>query len=507
MLRRALSFFGLIFIAACSFSQEGPIEQYIKNDDYKAAVALDPAKRTQQDITKILPNRKTELFAEYVAAKSSAVNLFTLRQAVEKLRLNKQVASPSGSTGVTSLVSRVAVPGIVGLGVEYGSILQRTTGNSTTLRGNLLGVARMLFGAQQFPNCSLLTKPKDCEPASRWLRRFSAVGVFENVDQTIATGTAVPANSTTPTVVDLFGNGYHMASWGARFDITANDPSDPKYLTNWKDAITKLRGDQAGLDLTDAVGKLITPEKDTYSKWQVETVDILKSASKSEFKQRLEQRLDILIDRLMASDADFVSKVAAVRLASQNYFAVRDELLQAIQSHKFSVEYNNQHPRNQPTASNVRIIYSHQPGKSPTLITINAAATWYNSLPAAPATSRLRDVQAAGQLERRLGEVPNLGNAVMTFAGYYQWMKEDALITIGPGNVAPGSGIVLPGTAAKLLGTKGNIGIIQGKLTLPMTTMIKVPLSVTWSNRTELIKESDTRGQVGVTFDLDSLFK
>lgn len=506
MLRRILSFLPAIFIAVCSLSQERPIDNYVKNMDYDTVIEIAPTARTQQEITNILPNFQGPRFAEYVAAKSSAVDLFTLRQAVEKLRLNKQVASPSGGTGVTSLVSRVAVPGILGLGVEYGSILQRTTGNSTTLRGNLLGVARMLFGTQQFPNCPAIA-PEFCEPASRWLRRFSAVGVFENVDQTTATGTAVPANSTTPTAVDLFGNGYRMASWGARFDITANDPSDPKYLKNWRDAITTLRGDQAGLDLTAAVNNLITPANGIYSTWANETVPILKNASKFEFKDKLEERLNILIARLMASDINFVSKVAAVRQASQNYFNVRDDLLQAIQSHKFSVEYNNLHPRNQPTTSNVRVIYSHQPGKSPTLITINAAATWYNSLPAAPTTSRLRDVQAAGQLDQRLGQIPNLGNAVATFAGYYQWMKEDALITIGPGNVAPGSGIVLPGTAAKLLGTKGNIGIVQGKLTIPMTSTIKVPLSVTWSNRTELINESDTRGQIGVTFDLDSLFK
>jgi len=86
-------------------------------------------------------------------------------------------------------------------------------------------------------------------------------------------------------------------------------------------------------------------------------------------------------------------------------------------------------------------------------------------------------------------------------------MTEDALITIGPGNVAPDSGIVLPGTAAKLLGTKGHIGVVQGKLTIPINGVLKIPISVTWSNRTELIKEKDLRGQVGLTLDLDSIFK
>jgi hypothetical protein len=36
---------------------------------------------------------------------------------------------------------------------------------------------------------------------------------------------------------------------------------------------------------------------------------------------------------------------------------------------------------------------------------------------------------------------------------------------------------------------------------------VKVPLSVSWSNRTELIEESDVRGQIGLTLDVDGLFR
>jgi hypothetical protein len=34
-----------------------------------------------------------------------------------------------------------------------------------------------------------------------------------------------------------------------------------------------------------------------------------------------------------------------------------------------------------------------------------------------------------------------------------------------------------------------------------------VPISFTWSNRTELINESEKRGQIGLTLDLDSIFQ
>jgi len=35
---------------------------------------------------------------------------------------------------------------------------------------------------------------------------------------------------------------------------------------------------------------------------------------------------------------------------------------------------------------------------------------------------------------------------------------------------------------------------------------IQVPISFTASNRTELIKEREIRGNIGITFDLDRLF-
>jgi len=49
--------------------------------------------------------------------------------------------------------------------------------------------------------------------------------------------------------------------------------------------------------------------------------------------------------------------------------------------------------------------------------------------------------------------------------------------------------------------------LFQAKLTLaPVGSNIKVPVSVTYSNRTELIEKPTWRGQVGFTYDFDSLF-
>lgn len=489
---------------AVCVGQMSPIDRYMNTKDIADVAAAAPG-RTPGQIRGILPARQSQRFAEYVSSKSTAVDIVSLRQQVERLRLNKLVGSSPGASGTTSLLSKVSVPGILGFATEYGGILQTNAGNVSTLRGNLLGLTQMAFGAEQFPYCPEIDE-KNCQSAGRWLRRFSGSLSFGSVRGVTAAGSA-SAGSTPPVPVNLFGSEFRMNSWGARFDLTANDPEDPKFVPAWRKAIQTLRGSKEALDLTKAVDEVFVTVPDLYDKWAEETAAVLQDAESSEFKSRLERQLDILVERMAVADAAFGARIAALRRSFLNYASVRDDLLKQIQSHRASLEYTNQHPQNQLNMSNFRMIYSHQPTKSPTLVTANAGFTWYNRVPGAIQAGKLRDVQLAGQLDRRLGEIAGFGNAVATFGAYYQWMKEDAVITIGPGNVAPGSGIVLPTVAAQLLGTKGHIGVVQGKLTIPINGAVKVPVSVTWSNRTELIKESDLRGQVGLTLDLDSLFK
>ena len=57
------------------------------------------------------------------------------------------------------------------------------------------------------------------------------------------------------------------------------------------------------------------------------------------------------------------------------------------------------------------------------------------------------------------------------------------------------------------IGEKGHIGLFQAKFEMPTANnAIRIPISFTYSNRTELINESSARGQIGISFNLDSLF-
>lgn len=129
----------------------------------------------------------------------------------------------------------------------------------------------------------------------------------------------------------------------------------------------------------------------------------------------------------------------------------------------------------QPTQSNARYVFSGRLSKNESaLMTINAAVNWYDStLPAEFEGGRLRDAQAAIQFDRSFG---NLGNRLTAAIGggcYWQYLKQDALISIPAGNLG-----------------------------------IKIPLAVTFSNRTDLIPTNqggEIRANFGILFDLDSL--
>jgi hypothetical protein len=80
------------------------------------------------------------------------------------------------------------------------------------------------------------------------------------------------------------------------------------------------------------------------------------------------------------------------------------------------------------------------------------------------------------------------------------------VLNIGPGNLLPGTSIELPSDAAVLLGPKGHMAVLQAKVTLKLgASGVKMPLAISWSNRTELLKANDVRGQVGLTYDFDFL--
>lgn len=478
----------------------------VLGDTIDKVAAKAPATRTDAEIAGLLPETNLTQFAEMTRAQRAAAagTLSGLLGRVDASRLNKALSGPPG-TGGTNLVSRVVAPAVLAAGIEYGNILQETSGTVTTLRGNLLGVSRLLFGVEEFPDCTVLAQSA-CSPRSRHLRAISGTVSFEDTRATVGRAAATPIGT-----ASLLTDDYRVASWGARLDLTpSNNLDDPRYLEQWNAAITVMAKSPESVALVNAAGDLLSEaslqDDGPYTRWRESTRRLLLDAPSAGFRDVLADRLVALIALLEATEPEFAERATALTRAYANYDALRDSLLRAAQTNKLSLEYTNRRPADQPTHSNVRLIYSHQPTASPNAImTLNAALSFNHQRPAD--AGRVRDIQFAGQVDRRLGDTGALGRPVLSLAAYYQWMRTDALVLIPQGPTAPGTSIELPAEASTLLGTKGHLGVVQAKLSLRLTDSVKVPLSMTWATRKELIKEKDVRGQVGLTLDIDQILR
>jgi hypothetical protein len=119
--------------------------------------------------------------------------------------------------------------------------------------------------------------------------------------------------------------------------------------------------------------------------------------------------------------------------------------------------------------------------------TVNAVATIFNAKPQGLVNNTLRDFQVSSQLDVPLNRssVAKVSDFVMSFSGEYQRVLQNVLPMI---NSTPT--ISNPDAALK-----GDIATGQIKVTIPLKgSGVKIPVSFTVANRTELIKERDIRG-------------
>ena len=109
-------------------------------------------------------------------------------------------------------------------------------------------------------------------------------------------------------------------------------------------------------------------------------------------------------------------------------------------------------------------------------------------------SGNFRDFRLAGKWDFPVGHVPAfIAKGTLTFSGLFEHLHQKPLeIDLSINDVT--------------VNQPGNMGVFQAKYTVPVgDSGIQVPISFTASNRTELIKERELRGNIGITFDLDKL--
>lgn len=222
--------------------------------------------------------------------------------------------------------------------------------------------------------------------------------------------------------------------------------------------------------------------------WYEKTQDALQSAADAQVEDVLKQQFEALpVDKL---DPQTLAVMRSVSLNFEKYVSAKKEVVDKINRGGIvTFEYTNTRNVNAPNLSNFRLIAEKGAGGIFDG-TFNGSVTIFDKIPAGM-TSRLRDFQFSGQADAMLGSVAGVGSLVLSFSGRFERLMEDAR--------TPDGMIVM--------NTKGDIAVAQAKLTIPVKgTGFKIPISFTVANRTELIKEKEVRGNIGFTFDLDSLF-
>ena len=435
----------------------------------------------------------TALFNQVITATPSigvdpAVKSFVVD--VEASRTDKQLGADSRAAGTTSLGVKGGIPQVISWAVENGGGVSSIDGTTLTFRLNPVG---FIEGLSSSGYISSFKNTEDDALAS-FFRRTSIGFSFDT------------SRDTDPPT--FTGSKRQLSAVSARYQfINQRDPRAERYRKRWDDFFN-----QEGIQFTDDQTKqLMRLQMSTVSgeftnsalqDWLVTTNEALNAtqitATRLNETQAIEEIQRILIQRLaqlpmqsLQSDTQLTDALSGFVAAYLPYLAKKKEIMDEIaKGTLMTLEYTNYREPNAPDLSNFRFVAQKGTGGGLDF-SADASLTFFNKRPVGPNVQRLRDFDFSANLDKRLDDVMGLGPATLTFAGKYQRLTSNAVAF---------DGTVLPNT-------KGDIAAGQIKLTIPIgQSGIKVPFSITFANRTELVRERETRGNFGFTFDLDTLF-
>jgi hypothetical protein len=419
------------------------------------------------------------------AEKASYAELLAAMEA----RVDKQVGAPAAGGG-TSLTTKGAVPQILGAAVEVGALEKSTNGTTVTFRAKPLGVVKFLQSR------GVLDMYADYSESAgaRLAKRFSASASFDT--------------SRGPSSGTFTASGNQLSAWSVRAEIVnQRDPALSGYAKNWR-ALLKDTGKFAAATgtLQAALGGWPSYQswlKALHDKVAIEVdapfrVDHDLKKAQARFRTLLEEGLPAL-DQLsgappaveVALDA-YVAELTTLESGVGGIYAFANK--GALLTAEFATVRDVTLPDLQTATA---VLATGLGAARKTDLTVNAEASYYRSVPTG-ATRKLKNVAFSAELAHPLGSFLGMRGASFSLAARYSYLPDD---TVAP--AAAGGAMVAPDAAAA---PKGSIGSVQAKVTLPVKgSGVKVPLSITFANRTEAIKERIVRANFGVTLDLDTL--
>jgi hypothetical protein len=444
---------------------------------------------------------------------------------------NQNGGAPTAS-GSTNLVSKPTTTDFISMAAESGAFIDTLNGTTMTIQANGLGLTKYFSNQPVF---------------HRWESKYADLiqpltfAVTLNVAQSGSTmaPTAGSANATTPPSIAsvlLPTNNTSFSSFGVNYAVyRPYNPQDKNFRKDWDAA---LNANQSALTAAtsviqqkaEAISKQVeaseqqtAQQKSKFHKAAIEAETALNAhkgnpdQSFDKFVAAYEEYDNAFMDALLASAPDAPKQVLELGNAVD---AFRDAVYTVLDKARgkplATLSYLYSSPQDKPATHSFTAVISYlfkgdDPKRRTALtgaqLTANFTTAIYASLPAGVTYGRLRDFQLSGEFDKPFGGTPDEPRGTWSLAGYGQYQYDPTVLNITAGNLVPGTNIPLPGDAQVLLGTAGWLGVAQGKLTINLKKGLSIPVAVKWSNKTDLLKGNDVRGQVGLSYDLSALSK
>jgi len=431
----------------------------------------------------------------------------------EEKRIDEQVSTTQPSTG-TSVASAGSVPWLLGFAAESGALTQSNTNNVLTFSGTPANIVKALKAKDYLASYSL----GEHTPLVKWLFTPLSFSVSVNASQSsggnAATGSggsmgAEPASTTTAATSGT------LAGFTLRYNIwNHRDAREPRYGAQWNKFV-----DAHAPAMVAAVNKLVSylindPKyADAFVQWKLATTEAISNVDmKPEEVQRAFLQRVAALRKVIGDDAAVHKLLDEAAVSISNYSKARNDILTNI-SNTTAVAFEYTETQQKNLLGGPVTVTNSNPGGTnavPNLstfnfvvgkgsvggsqFTANASTTIFNSIPAGTSIGRVRDYRAAVETDIPLPEIKNAGMPILSFSGLFVSLLNQPL----------GEKVVINDVPVSF---RGNIWLFQSKLSLKIKDSgVKVPVAFTYANRTELNKEADKRGSIGVTYNLDNLF-
>jgi hypothetical protein len=444
-----------------------------------AIVKTERALRVALDI-----RQQVDLYALMLASRAASREVADLRTEVDEARVDKQIGSSGGSSGSTSLVAKGSAPAVLGFAVENGALDRSISGTTISFRTRPL----QLIQAMQNGSYEQGYKKIENDETLSFLNRFSFGFTFDT--------------SRTGSDTAFTGNKGQLSSYSVHVDILNHrDPRDRRYDRQWDDLRLGVATEMS-LALYDVFEQVLESPlfKREFDAWFDQTSREAAQAiiaGDGSLARVLDERKKVFPSAASVPSAH--STLENFASATNKMIAARRNLLDYVGRGPvigFDYEMSKAIPASTggtqlPDTSTFKFVAELATIKGGSFTT-NFDATIFNNQNAS-VTNTLRHIQIASQADLPINaSIPQLGNFVLSLAASFKRIPDDVFVLLSSTE-----------TDGAL---KGNVVVGQAKLTIPVKgSGVKIPLSFTVANRTELIKEQDVRGNIGITFDFDTI--